>query len=244
MRALSWIVEVIWINVLMVVTSIPIITIGAALTAGYDAARRLRMSEGKTASNYFRAFKSNFGKATILWLIMGPLGAAIVALWLFVQLTPLLVIKFAVSILWIIAFLWLWPVQARFENSVGKQLWNAFLIGLNRFGFTLTLLIIDIAYVALVVSSWLYMPQGLFLLAVLGVGLLTALHVPVVEKGLEPFIEKAPKASPSADGEAQALVAATDTEVGAAGSGTEAADAIGARAEAGASTDAPAVPRP
>lgn len=190
MRALSWIVEVIWINVLMIVTSLPIVTIGASLTAGYDAARRLRLSEGKTAPNYFRAFKANFVKATVLWLIMGPLGAGIVALWLFVQLTPLLVIKFALSFIWLIAFLWLWPVQARFENGVGKQLWNAFLIGLNRFGFTLLLVVIDAAYGALVVSSWIYMPQGLFLLAILGVGLVTALHVPVTEKGLEPFIQK------------------------------------------------------
>ena len=40
MRGLSDAVDAIWINILMLVTSIPIITIGAALTAGHDAARR------------------------------------------------------------------------------------------------------------------------------------------------------------------------------------------------------------
>ena len=37
MRGLSDAVDAIWINILMLVTSIPIITIGAALTAGHDA---------------------------------------------------------------------------------------------------------------------------------------------------------------------------------------------------------------
>ena len=40
MRAWSNLVDGVWINILMLVTSIPIITIGAALTAGHDACRR------------------------------------------------------------------------------------------------------------------------------------------------------------------------------------------------------------
>ena len=42
MRGLSDAVDAIWINILMLVTSIPIITIGAALTAGHDAATLAR----------------------------------------------------------------------------------------------------------------------------------------------------------------------------------------------------------
>jgi uncharacterized membrane protein YesL len=188
MRALSWLVEIVEINVLMILTSLPIVTIGASLTAGYDAARRLRQGVGKTLPNYWRAFKSNFAKSTLLWLVFGPTGAGIVALWVFVQMTPLLVIKFALSILWMIAFYWVWPLQARFENSVGATLKNSFIIGLTKIGYTVALLVIDVAFGVLVVSSWAYMPQGLFLLAVFGVGLLTALHVPVLEQGLLPFI--------------------------------------------------------
>jgi uncharacterized membrane protein YesL len=188
MRALSWLVEVVEISLLMLVTSLPIVTIGAALTAGYDAARRLGIGEGKTLPNYVRAFKSNFVKATVLWLIMGPIGAAIVALWIFLQMTPLLVVKFAFSILWLVAFYWVWPLQARFENFVGATLKNAFVIGISKIVYTLGLFAIDVAFCALVASSWLYLPQGLFLLGLFGAGLLTALHVPVVERGLRPFL--------------------------------------------------------
>ena len=40
MRAWSNLIDGIWVNILMLVTSIPIITVGAALTAGHDACRR------------------------------------------------------------------------------------------------------------------------------------------------------------------------------------------------------------
>lgn len=47
MRGLSDAVDAIWINILMLVTSIPIITIGAALTAGHDATRRTLSGEAR-----------------------------------------------------------------------------------------------------------------------------------------------------------------------------------------------------
>ena len=57
MRGLSDAVDAIWINILMLITSIPIITIGAALTAGHDATRRTLSGEGTATRNYFAAFR-------------------------------------------------------------------------------------------------------------------------------------------------------------------------------------------
>nr|HRL83214.1 YesL family protein [Bifidobacterium longum] len=92
MRAWSNLVDGVWINILMLVTSIPIITIGAALTAGHDACRRSIEGEGKgVTSNYFKSFKTNFIKATLLWL---PFLVALIALvwsWIVLQITPLLI---------------------------------------------------------------------------------------------------------------------------------------------------------
>ena len=69
MRGLSDAVDAMWINILMIVTSIPIITIGAALAAGHDTARKSLAGEGTVTRNYFAAFRSNFIKATGYWLI-------------------------------------------------------------------------------------------------------------------------------------------------------------------------------
>ena len=112
MRGLSDAVDAIWINILMLVTSIPIITIGAALTAGHDAARRSLAGEGTVTRNYFAAFRSNFVKATGYWLIFGIAGAISVYSWIVLQITPLLIPKFALTIIWLIGFEWVWALQA------------------------------------------------------------------------------------------------------------------------------------
>ena len=98
MRGLSDAVDAIWINILMLITSIPIITIGAALTAGHDATRRTLSGEGTATRNYFAAFRSNFAKSTGYWLIFGTTGALCVYSWIVLQITPLLIPKFALTI--------------------------------------------------------------------------------------------------------------------------------------------------
>ena len=149
MRAWSNLVDGVWINILMLVTSIPIITIGAALTAGHDACRRSIEGEGKgVTSNYFKSFKTNFIKATLLWL---PFLVALIALvwsWIVLQITPLLIIKFALTILWLIGFEWVFALQARFENTVAGTLKNAFIFGISHIAMTVALVIVDAVFVA------------------------------------------------------------------------------------------------
>lgn len=181
MRALSDVADAIWINILMLVTSIPIVTIGAALAAGHDAVRRSLIGEGRVTANYFKAFRSNFAKATMLWLVYGITGAALAYAWIFLQITPLLIPKFGLTIVWVIGFEWAFALQARFENPVGLTLANSMIFGVSRIGHTLALVIIDAAFFALIAASCLYMPQGLPLLLILGYGTIIMVHVPIVE---------------------------------------------------------------
>ena len=129
MRAWSNLVDGVWINILMLVTSIPIITIGAALTAGHDACRRSIEGEGKgVTANYFKSFKANFIKATLLWLPFLVVLIALVWSWIVLQITPLLIPKFALTIVWLIGFEWVWALQARFRELVLAHAWQRFCV--------------------------------------------------------------------------------------------------------------------
>ena len=170
MRAWRNLVDGVWINILMLVTSIPLITI-----------------KGVTA-NYFKSFKANFIKATLLWL---PFLVALIALvwsWIVLQITPLLIIKFALTILWLIGFEWVFALQARFENTVAGTLKNAFIFGISHIAMTVALVLVDAVFVALLVASWFYMPGGLFLLVILGYGTMLMLHIPVTERVFNPYL--------------------------------------------------------
>ncbi|MEK0225951.1 YesL family protein [Bifidobacterium mongoliense] len=187
MRGLNGLVDGIWLNVLMLLTSIPIITIGATLAAGHDTARRTLRGEGHLTKTYMRSFRNNFLQSTTIWLCFGPTLVAITYTWATWRILPLLIAQFTVSILWAIGFEWAWALQARFSNPVGRTLINAFVFGISHAGTTLMLLIIDVAFAALLVCSWLYMPQGLFLLVILGYGSLLMLHVPLLERALAEY---------------------------------------------------------
>ena len=57
-------------NIYFVLTSIPIVTIGASFTALYTVTNKMvNDDEGPVKDEYFKAFKSNFKQSTIIWLI-------------------------------------------------------------------------------------------------------------------------------------------------------------------------------
>ena len=189
MEFIAKIFDLILLNLIFIFSCVPIITIGAALTAGHDACRRSIEGEGKgVTSNYFKSFKTNFIKATLLWL---PFLVALIALvwsWIVLQITPLLIIKFALTILWLIGFEWVFALQARFENTVAGTLKNAFIFGISHIAMTVALVIVDAVFVALLAASWFHMPGGLFLLVILGYGTMLMLHIPVTERVFNPYL--------------------------------------------------------
>ena len=66
------------LNILWVLTSLPVITIGASTTALFYACMKLQGDEGYPTANYFRSFRENFRQATIIWLIYAAVGALLV----------------------------------------------------------------------------------------------------------------------------------------------------------------------
>ena len=64
------IADVTCMSFLWVGTSLPLVTMGAATTAFYSyTMHQVRDTEGGILSGYFRAFRHNFKKATLLWLL-------------------------------------------------------------------------------------------------------------------------------------------------------------------------------
>lgn len=185
MRAVSVAVDAIWINVLLAVTCVPIVTAGAALVSAHDAARRRQKNEGHVTRDFFRAFRSNFGQATLIWLVFLVPGAAIAWLWFFdPHNLPLLVTKIGLTAVWIIGFEWAWYLQSRFSNPVHRTLALSWIFGLTHFGTTALLILIDSAYVAAVAWSVLRFQKALFLLVLCGYGACIFAHVPILERSM------------------------------------------------------------
>ena len=69
-NAIGKVADVTCMSLLWSLTSLPLVTIGAATTAFYAyTMRQVRDTEGSILSGFFGAFKQHFKKATLLWLL-------------------------------------------------------------------------------------------------------------------------------------------------------------------------------
>ena len=71
MNGLSKLADLIWLNILATICCIPIITIGASLTAlHYVVLKMVKDEEGYITRSFFKSFKENFKQATLMWLML------------------------------------------------------------------------------------------------------------------------------------------------------------------------------
>lgn len=148
--------EFVLLNAVFLITCIPLITIGASITALYTVTlREARGEEGYLVHSYWKAFLENFSKSTLLFLVYFASGCVLLfnlVFWLQMQ-TPagnlLLTGICLLSLLWLVSLLYVFPLQARFENSLSQTLRNALLLALSNRLCTVVILLLFLAAAAL-----------------------------------------------------------------------------------------------
>lgn len=151
MRFLTVVANLAILNVLFIVCSLPVVTLGASLTAlNYVVLQMIRQEDSYIVRGFFRGFKQNFWQATIIWLILLAAG---VFLWLdywsvsqyFTGLmrTVMLVGLTVLAVMWVMVFLYVFALQARYENTVKQTIKNALFMALLRLPYTVVLVLID-----------------------------------------------------------------------------------------------------
>lgn len=125
----SKIVDLMILNILFVLTSLPVITLGASVTALYSVTLRLaRDEESSIAKAYFRAFKQNFNLATKGFLLLGLPFVLMILNVLISYGRPegYMMAVFAISVFFLcvlgICMIYFFPVLARFQFSISQVL--------------------------------------------------------------------------------------------------------------------------
>ncbi|MGN1026338.1 MAG: YesL family protein [Faecousia sp.] len=149
MSFMTKLADLMLLNLLWLVCCLPIITIGAATAAMYYCL----LNQDRVSSvvgTFFSAFKSNFKKATLLWLIQAVMitVAAFDLLYFFGVWADA---GLAVRVICLIPAAWLlmgagylFPLQAQFENTVGNTLKNAILISIANLPVSLVVTVLNL----------------------------------------------------------------------------------------------------
>lgn len=167
MRALAKITDVMLLQFAFILTSLPIFTIGAGLTALFATTRKVKHeSISSTLHSYFAEFKANFEKSTIVWILF-----VIVGFILFVDISYYrtqeksglnALMLTAAWILVIVVYLiavYVFPLLAWFENGVKAHLKNALLMSVSHF---LTTVLVTVVYGVFVLMALVIMPLFFF----------------------------------------------------------------------------------
>lgn len=179
--------DLILLNILWCVCSIPIFTIGASTTAVYYVTMKLvRDEDDSTIKAFFRSFKSNFKQATAIWLIIMAAGGILAFDFWFLYTGQLAVsgsLKVVIQAVFgglalIFAFIatFVFPLQARFYNPVKRTIFNAFFMSIRHLFQTLGILVIDFAIVAGAYFSLFLIPQFFMLLFLFGLPLIAFIN--------------------------------------------------------------------
>lgn len=139
MKLLTGLANLMWLNVLAIITSLPVFTIGASITAMETVfLRMLHKEEVLVTREYFKAFKDNFKQATAIWMILLP----IILIIGFDQIYFMtdnsefgIFLKAASIVLGVVflgVFLYVFPLQARYKNPVKVTFRNAVILTIGH----------------------------------------------------------------------------------------------------------------
>ena len=140
------------LNLLWVICSIPIVTFGASTTAMYYCTLKIAKDRdsGGMFTMFFHSFKDNIGQSTIIWIIMALIGGVLffdIRFFSFyspIQNTVIRMIIFTVTcfliLLWLFIFLYIFPIQAKFINSIKQTFKLALFMSIKHLVRTIIIL--------------------------------------------------------------------------------------------------------
>ena len=167
MRAMSRLADLVGLNLLFLLTSIPIFTIGPGLAAMYTVVFRMGTSrERGIVKPYFRAFAANFRQGTVLWLlvlvaVIGTLVDINVLLGLAGALRNLYLLAVALLVLVVMMAGFFFPLISQFQAGLLTTIKNALALSIGYLPRALAIAAVNVLpFFLLLFNPYLFLRVG------------------------------------------------------------------------------------
>ena len=173
-RVLTKVFDLCLLNILFLITSLPIFTIGVSLSALYTVTLAMsKNEESPVFKMYFRMWKQNFKKGMIAGLILlGIVALLIFDMWIwwnsrisyrrFFMIAPLVLLSLVIMV-----SNWVFPLIAKFENSVKNMFKNAMIFSMRYAIVSFCMGIVMAGYGALILKYLVVLLPLFFLFGVI-----------------------------------------------------------------------------
>lgn len=150
-RFFSKIADLMLLNALFLLCCLPIVTAGASLSALYSICLKLvRREDSYIAKDFFRAFRQNLKHGIILHLILCAVATIaitdLVFMWSIMEASTLykgvFFVMLLLSLFFIAASVYIYPLLAQFTNTVKGYLLNAAILSVKHLRHTIMFLLL------------------------------------------------------------------------------------------------------
>lgn len=159
-RILNRIGDLMLLNILTLITCIPIITIGASISSMFHITLLMvKNEEGKIIPSYFKTFKENLKQSTLIWILGGGLSLFLLFdIWLlgsvnFSFVKTYKIVLFVLFLFIMMLTLFVLVTQARFDNTLKNTIKNGVLFCFIHFLKSILMFVVMLLPVALLFLS-------------------------------------------------------------------------------------------
>ena len=176
-RFMNRVADLIILNLLCIVCCLPVITIGPAITAMfYVTLKIVRNEECYVIRGFFHSFRDNLKQGILIHIIMVFIAAIIFVDMYFcwqiqanIPLCKILVGIFsALAVVYLMVFIYIYPLLARFSNTTKNMFINALLMSIRHLPQTIVMIILTIVPFIIMFSHSIILDWGLLLYALVG----------------------------------------------------------------------------
>lgn len=196
-RGLFRICDLLLLNILWIICSIPVITIGASTTALYSVTLKMVVSEeGYIVWDFRKAFVENFKQSTVIWGILLFTGCfMIIDFVIMSKISGVLKILGMIclgmaTLFYIMEVIFIFPLVAKFKNTTVNMLKNGLLIPISRLGLAFIVMMITGVCIVATFFNITTVLVGAVVWTLIGGALLTYINSFFLLKMLEPYFRK------------------------------------------------------
>ena len=195
-EVLGKITDIIILNLLCIISCLPIITIGASVTATYFVALQMvRNEETYIIREFIKGFKENFIFSTKVWSIILIIGLVLsfdfyisrLILNEYMRITLQFILTI-VSIIFIFLLTYVFPIISKFENTIKNTMINSILISIQHLPKTIFMVFINLSPIILTLILSNYWGHILFFYTVMGFASITYINSIFFNKIFEKYI--------------------------------------------------------
>ena len=187
--------DIVILNVIFLICCIPVITIGASVTALSAITQKMsRKEEGYIVRGFFKAFRENFLQATAIWLILLVLSSVFAVDMRFIASfgSPAIqmvfrCLLFILGFLILFEFIYVFPLLAKFDNTILNTMRNALLLSLRYLPWTVVLLLLNVLPF---IAGYIYLQVGVPFYLIMGFSLISLASAQIFKRLFDPLIQE------------------------------------------------------